>query len=841
MPDRQTAADAFETVRFIERLGDVQCATFDRQLLRFELDHGGASRGRSSSRARASLAARPDWSGHDTRGLGAVPAGRFDEAAVEIAAARALGADDARLRFHDGAIRLARGDRAGARRCSLGARSSVRPSTPWNEPRRRAPGAMPGGIDIAAVSHDDAAHMAAHLFCTSVHTYAPAARPVTTDRDLLVQASRLYYELGETQNAIADRLGVTRPQVSRLLKRARAEGIVEIRIVDRTTGESRRPRTSLRRRFRARGGPPRADARRPGGPDPPDRRPARRPGPARARPRRRVVGIGDGASVAAVADALDDAATPVAATVVPLAGGYWSTGPDRDPFRRIADALGAQPHGLMAPGLLDDAATKRALEAHAGVRAVVDLWERLDVAAVRDRRAAVGRRRARHPMWHASSTRPEAVGEILDRPVRPRGRFVCPALRDRVHRVRCARAGGRARSRSASARANARSEPILGALRSGAVWTLVTDVATAEAIVDLDEATRLHEAAATSREPPRHRPRHDRGQGRPRRSRRPAAGDGPGRLRPRHRQRPRLGGAGPGRLVVRGRRRGPRAARRRSPSTSSAIGVDGHGPTLAAVDDRGEATRPAITFLDTRATAEADELAAVTGLRGWALGPLPAALWVERHEPDAAARTRWYLTTWEWLAFRLTGVAAAPLVPGQAVPDPAARLGRDRAPRRPAAAELAASGAVVGRADAETAADALGLRPGIPVAGGTNDAFASYLGAGLPEPGDAYDPGGSAGGFGVYWHEPVERRRARSSRRRRSRGCTASGPRWPRPAGRSTGSATTSSAGRSARNALLEEAGTTPPGADGLVFLPVPRRRAVADLGPGRDAARSSA
>src|SRR3954468_4834348 len=61
---------------------------------------------------------------------------------------------------------------------------------------------------------------------------------MTADRDLLVQASRLYYELGETQNAVADRLGVTRPQVSRLLKRARAEGIVEIRIVDRDTAGS---------------------------------------------------------------------------------------------------------------------------------------------------------------------------------------------------------------------------------------------------------------------------------------------------------------------------------------------------------------------------------------------------------------------------------------------------------------------------------------------------------------------------------------------------------------------------------------------------------------------------
>jgi hypothetical protein len=41
--------------------------------------------------------------------------GRPAEAADEIAAARALGADDARLRFHDGAIRLANGDPAGGR------------------------------------------------------------------------------------------------------------------------------------------------------------------------------------------------------------------------------------------------------------------------------------------------------------------------------------------------------------------------------------------------------------------------------------------------------------------------------------------------------------------------------------------------------------------------------------------------------------------------------------------------------------------------------------------------------------------------------------------------------
>ena len=132
---------------------------------------------------------------------------------------------------------------------------------------------------------------------------------------------------------------------------------------------------------------------------------------------------------------------------------------------------------------------------------------------------------------------------------------------------------------------------------------------------------------------------------------------------------------------------------------------------------------------------------------------LPAALWVERHEPAVAAATCWYLSTWEWLAFRLTGVATGPLVPDQTVPalDRVAATGIavDRLPPR------TATGATVGDLT-DTAADALGLRPGIPVVGGTVDAFASYLGAGLLEPGDAYDPGGSAGGFGVYWDRPLE-------------------------------------------------------------------------------------
>lgn len=260
-----------------------------------------------------------------------------------------------------------------------------------------------------------------------------------------------------------------------------------------------------------------------------------------------------------------------------------------------------------------------------------------------------------------------------------------------------------------------------------------------------------------------------------------------------------------------------RALRPPEPVDVVAIGVDGHGPTLAAIDDRGDATYPAITFLDTRSTAEAEELTTATGIRGWALGPLPAALWLERHEPDITALSRWYLTTWEWLALRLTGVAAAPAVPGQAVPDhatvaAATGLTPDRRPRG------SAMGAVVGELTAE-AARALGLRAGIPVAGGTNDAFTSYLGAGLTRAGDAYDPGGSAGGFGVYWDVPVDVPGAFVTPAPleglysvgAAMAATGRALDWYRDSVLGGGVTT---------ERLLEEAGTTPPGADSVVFLP---------------------
>ncbi len=248
----------------------------------------------------------------------------------------------------------------------------------------------------------------------------------------------------------------------------------------------------------------------------------------------------------------------------------------------------------------------------------------------------------------------------------------------------------------------------------------------------------------------------------------------------------------------------------------AAICVVGHGPTLTAVDATGRPVRAAITWLDTRAGREQGQLEAATGLRGWALGVLPAALWLERHEPEAAARSRWYLNSWEALTLRLSGVAATTVVPG------ATGIARDRLASSGLDLERVApevsAGTVLGGLTPE-AASHLGLPAGIPVVAGLVDAFASFHGARMLEPGDAIDVGGAAGGFGVYAAQPIE---------------VAGGFTTPAPlpglysvggAMAATGAALDWFAadilgGSHEIDDLIDEAAAIEPGAEGLVFLP---------------------
>jgi DNA-binding transcriptional regulator LsrR (DeoR family) len=309
-----------------------------------------------------------------------------------------------------------------------------------------------------------------------------------TELATLVQVSRLYYELGETQESIAALVGVTRPQISRLLKEARVQGVVEIRIVDRTEVESPAG-VALRDRFGLRAvhlapnldGPAEVARRRVGRLAAQVLRGAIRDG--------MVVGVGDGASVSAVADELASDAEARAsknhidATIVPLCGGFWRPSAATEPFRRIAESIGLTVHALHAPGLLDDAAVRDALYAHPGVRSAIELWERLDVALL-----GIG-----GPTWTGASVGAKAlaelvaggaVGEVLIAPYSIDGRLVGESLRGRTIAFD-ARSLASVPLTIAVADGPAKIVPILGALRTGLVNTLVTDVVTAEGVLNL--------------------------------------------------------------------------------------------------------------------------------------------------------------------------------------------------------------------------------------------------------------------------------------------------------------------------------------------------------------------
>ncbi len=269
-----------------------------------------------------------------------------------------------------------------------------------------------------------------------------------------------------------------------------------------------------------------------------------------------IVGIGDGASVAATAAALEEAATPAAVTVVPLCGGYWTTGTEREPYRRVADALdgtGARADGAGPRRRRRHATVARRARRRPGHPRPLGAARR---RAVRDRRPDLDRVACR-PGRRAPARGAGAIGEVLVAPFDIDGRFVCPALRDRVIAFDAQRLGrvpvaigvasGARQGPSDPRRAAGRRRPHAGHRRGhrrgrrGARGRWANRHRCRRA--SSDDGTRAGR--------PRPRPRHDRGEGRRRVARRPAAGARAARLRTGLATLPR---AAPSRTRVRGGR-----------------------------------------------------------------------------------------------------------------------------------------------------------------------------------------------------------------------------------------------------------------------------------------------
>jgi xylulokinase len=173
------------------------------------------------------------------------------------------------------------------------------------------------------------------------------------------------------------------------------------------------------------------------------------------------------------------------------------------------------------------------------------------------------------------------------------------------------------------------------------------------------------------------------------------------------------------------------------------IGIVGQTPTLVLVDEDGGSVRPALTWQDTRASAEADELARELGpserLFGtdlpWAPTYPPAKLlWLARNEPEVVAATRWALQPKDLVGLHLTGSPLSDpwsskglcnVLDGLPAREALAHVGWSERVVPPCAPAWLPRGVVSARA-----AGRFALAEGTPVSVGWSDALGGMLAAG---------------------------------------------------------------------------------------------------------------
>jgi DNA-binding transcriptional regulator LsrR (DeoR family) len=305
----------------------------------------------------------------------------------------------------------------------------------------------------------------------------PSSDPAAT-RALLHSVAKMHFEAEMSQVDIAKQLGVSTATVSRMLRRARAEGIVRIEIPDLATADELGSELSGRLGLKAAAvvEAPTAGAL------------AALAGPAGellARAGLRpgsVVAVGWGRAIRAI---LDAGLPPIPGVLtVPATGGMQQHLPHfqvNEFVRLAAEQLGGTPHFVHAP-YLPSAASRDAFLADPAIAESVALWDRIDVALV-----GVGLPHARNSPEASAATPDEqalvnAAGDVIRHYFDAGGRLI-----DWEGEARMVAASPAQLRRAplviGAAIGPEKAEAIRGAVRAGLVSALVTDVRTAQALL----------------------------------------------------------------------------------------------------------------------------------------------------------------------------------------------------------------------------------------------------------------------------------------------------------------------------------------------------------------------
>ncbi len=323
---------------------------------------------------------------------------------------------------------------------------------------------------------------------------ARAAERVEVRTETLIEIATQYYFDDVTQEELSRRFGISRAKIGRLLKRARADGLVEIRVHQPPSVG-----TELEREFIQRFGIGRLlvsiDHR------DPDAQRSMVAALVAAHLERTlfdsaIVAVGMGRNVAAVADATVTRLRG-GVTFVCAIGGSLRAGQHMNPdhiCRRLAARFGGDSETLYAPALVTNAALRAELYGNDTVKLTLDRARRANFALI-----GVGDLSEDSNMvrmgWFSLAEIAEArlagtIGDtmgydfidIYGRPANTgmQGRVIGLSRQDleRIPDV------------IAIASENTKAAAILGALRTGAINTLATSFTNANTILRLDDATR---------------------------------------------------------------------------------------------------------------------------------------------------------------------------------------------------------------------------------------------------------------------------------------------------------------------------------------------------------------
>ncbi len=207
---------------------------------------------------------------------------------------------------------------------------------------------------------------------------------MTSDKKrLLYKLARAYYEDNLTQQQIGKRFGLSRIKVSRLLQQARDERIVQIAIIPPQDSNA-----ELERALEAKYGLDEAVIITPSGYDTPtivqELGPAAADCLSRSLQGQEVLSISWGTTVLSVVDALPPQTWPQM-KVVQMLGGLGRPESETyggDLVHRMAQAFGAKPRMIPAPGIVDTKMVRDALLANPQIAHTLEMAAKANVALV---------------------------------------------------------------------------------------------------------------------------------------------------------------------------------------------------------------------------------------------------------------------------------------------------------------------------------------------------------------------------------------------------------------------------------------------------------------------------